>query len=95
MLDPIGASVDPLGEVLIKLLPDGLNALLAPAAMLPALLPSPLLVAAPVVDPLRPVVLPLDPVTPIVPLWACAAAPASASAVISASEVSLMIQVLG
>jgi hypothetical protein len=35
---PPGISVEPLGEVLMKLLPEGFSALLAPAAMLPALL---------------------------------------------------------
>jgi hypothetical protein len=50
--------VDPLGELLIKLLPEGLRALLAPAVALPALAePAP-------AAPLMPVVVPLvvDPV---------------------------------
>jgi hypothetical protein len=36
---PFGIAVDPLGEVLMKLLPEGFSTLLAPAAALPALLP--------------------------------------------------------
>jgi hypothetical protein len=51
MLGPLpGISVEPLGEVLMKLLPEGLSALLAPAAALPALLLM-LAPAAPVVTP--------------------------------------------
>lgn len=39
MSPPPGISVEPLGDVLIKLLPEGFAALLAPAAALPALSP--------------------------------------------------------
>jgi hypothetical protein len=39
MLPPPGVSVKPLGEVFMRLLPEGLRELLAPAAALPALLP--------------------------------------------------------
>jgi hypothetical protein len=46
---PGGVSVDPLGEVFIKLFPEGLRVLFAPAAALPALVDGPL-VALPVVD---------------------------------------------
>jgi len=46
---PGGVSVDPLGEVFIKLLPEGLRVLFAPAAALPALVGGPP-VALPVVD---------------------------------------------
>jgi hypothetical protein len=38
MLPPPGVSVKPVGEVLMRLLPEGLRELLAPAAALPALL---------------------------------------------------------
>jgi hypothetical protein len=56
---PPGASVEPLGEVFIKLLPDGFAALLAPAAALPALLPMLVPMPAPVAAPLAaPVVTP-------------------------------------
>jgi hypothetical protein len=47
---PPGISVEPLGEVLMKLLPEGFSALLAPAAALPALLLM-LAPAAPAVTP--------------------------------------------
>jgi hypothetical protein len=75
----LGPTVDPLGELLIMLLPDGLRALLAPAVPLPA--PAPVLPL-----PLMPVVAPLDvdpvpeapPVEP--PLCANAALLANASA---------------
>jgi hypothetical protein len=50
VVPPPGTSVEPLGDVLMKLLPDGFSALLAPAAALPALLPG-LVVADPVVTP--------------------------------------------
>jgi hypothetical protein len=62
---PPGATVELLGDVFIKLLPDGLAVLLAPAAALPALLP----MLAPVVPPVAlpvgappaaPVVTPVD-----------------------------------
>ena len=71
----------------MKLLPDGLSALLAPAAMLPALFPSPPSAAPPVVDPDSPVVLPADPVVPIMLLWAWAKAPASAFGLDSGEDV--------
>lgn len=45
-----GDSVDPLGDGLIKLLPEGLAALFLPAAALPALLPIPVVVPVPPVD---------------------------------------------
>jgi hypothetical protein len=61
--------VDPLGDVLMKLLPEGLRALLAPAVLLPALvLPE---TPVPGVVPLMPVVVPLDVVpVDVVPLAA-------------------------
>jgi hypothetical protein len=46
---PGGVSVDPLGEVFIKLFPEGLKVLFAPAAALPALVDGPP-AALPVVD---------------------------------------------
>jgi hypothetical protein len=69
----VGPRVDPLGEVLIKLLPEGLRALLAPAVALPAL------VLPPPAAPLMPVVVPLvvDPVAeapPVEPLLCAKAA---------------------
>jgi hypothetical protein len=76
----LGPTVDPLGELLIKLLPEGLPALLAPAVALPAL------VLPPAPAPLMPVVVPLvvDPVAeapPVEPpLCAKAALLAKASA---------------
>jgi hypothetical protein len=54
--------VDPLGDVLIKLLPEGLSVLFAPAALLPALVFGE--TPAPEVVPLMPVVVPLE----VVPL---------------------------
>ena len=75
----MGPSVDPLGEVLMKLLPEGFRPLLAPAAALPAVLLVPLLVEVPVVVPLvgEPVVTPLAADPPVAgvppaepPLWA-------------------------
>ena len=45
-----GDNVDPLGDGLIKLLPEGLAALFLPAAALPALLPIPVVVPVPPVD---------------------------------------------
>jgi hypothetical protein len=76
----LGPTVDPLGELLMKLLPDGLRALLAPAVALPAL------VLPPAPAPLMPVVVPLvvDPVAevpPVEPLLCAKAVPlANASA---------------
>jgi hypothetical protein len=55
---PVGPSVEPLGDGLMKLLPEGFWVLFAPAAALPALLPRPLLVALPVVPIDEPVVVP-------------------------------------
>ncbi len=49
MPPPGGVNVEPLGELLIRLLPDGFCTLLAPALALPALLPT--VPAAPVVTP--------------------------------------------
>jgi hypothetical protein len=46
---PGGVSVDPLGEVFIRLFPEGLRVLFAPAPALPALVDG-LLAALPVVD---------------------------------------------
>jgi hypothetical protein len=58
---PPGAIVEPLGELFIKLLPDGFAVLLAPAAALPALLPMLVPVVAPVEIPVAaPVVTPPD-----------------------------------
>jgi hypothetical protein len=54
--------VDPLGDVLMKLLPEGFCALFAPAVLLPALVLTD--APAPGVVPLMPVVVPLD----VVPL---------------------------
>jgi hypothetical protein len=77
--------VDPLGELLIKLLPEGLRALLAPAVALPALAePAP-------AAPLMPVVVPLvvDPVAeapPVEPLL-CAKAALLANASAAASPI--------
>jgi hypothetical protein len=84
--------VDPLGEVLIKLLPDGLRALFAPAVALPALV----FAEPPPAAPLMPVVVPLDldPVAeapPVeVPLCAKATPPVSASAVANPSVASFI-----
>src|ERR1700757_1844293 len=60
----LGPMVDPLGELLMKLLPEGLRALLAPAVALPAL------VLPPPAAPLMPVVVPLvvDPVAEAPPV---------------------------
>ena len=72
-----GPTVDPLGEELIKPLPEGLRALLAPAVALPAPVLPPL--AAPVVVPLA--ADPLDDAPPVEPpLCANAALLANASA---------------
>jgi len=54
---PPGASVEPLGELFIKLLPDGFAVLLPPAAALPALVPMPVQAPpcwqAPALSPIR------------------------------------------
>ena len=66
----MGPTVDPLGDVFMRLLPDGLYWLLAPAAALPALLFAPPVVELPVVVPLvdEPVVVPLAPGPPALEL---------------------------
>jgi hypothetical protein len=58
---PVGASVEPLGEGLMRVFPDGLTALLRPAAALPASLLMPVVPAPP------PAVVPVveDPVAPL------------------------------
>jgi hypothetical protein len=84
--------VDPLGEVLMKLLPDGLLTLLAPAAALPALV----LTVPPPAAPLMPVVvlLEFDPLAAVPPaeLLLCAKAtlPENASAATNAAVASFM-----
>jgi len=91
---PGGVSVDPLGEVFIKLLPEGLRVLFAPAAALPALVGGPP-VALPVVDdpvdglpvltpPAAGPALPAEPPAPPVPP-ACAKAKPVESAIAAAS----------
>lgn len=101
-----GVSVDPLGEGLIRLLPDGFKPLFAPAAALPALvfMPVPVEVPgeAPVVVPVMddPVVVPpvadppaaAPPAEP--PLWAKAAVLESASAAASPMLVNFMMIIL-
>jgi hypothetical protein len=92
-----GVSVDPLGEVFIKLFPEGFKPLLAPAAALPALP----LVEDPVVVPFvdDPVVVPLAAgapaaeLPPAEPLPLCARANVleSASAAANPMLVSLMV----
>jgi len=70
-----------MGDVFIKVLPDGFAVLLAPAAALPALVPMPVPVVAPVVVPVAaPVVTPLDGAE-LRAFWASAAPLVSASAV--------------
>jgi hypothetical protein len=76
---PVGPSVDPLGEVLMKLLPDGFRPLLAPAAALPALVLTPPLVALPVVVPFVEEVAPVAADPPVAELPA-AEPPACANA---------------
>jgi hypothetical protein len=96
----VGPRVDPLGDVLMKLLPDGSRALLAPALAPPALkLPA----VAPDRAPLCPVVVPLDidplggaaptPAAPR-PLCASAAVLVNASAVANASVVTFIFILL-
>jgi hypothetical protein len=91
--------VDPLGDELIMLFPDGLRPLLAPAVAPPAfVLPETPAPEFPPVFPLMPVVLPLEveapelPVAPPAepPLCAKAAVPISASAVANPSVASLI-----
>ena len=70
----MGARLEPLGEGLIWVLPDGFSPLFRPAAALPALLlmpvPAGLLVALPVVVPVvgDPVVVPLVAAPPVAEL---------------------------
>jgi hypothetical protein len=80
--------VEPLGDVLMKLLPDGLRALLAPAVALPALELPPL--AAPVVVPR--VVDPVAGAPPVPLLCAKAAPPANASAAANPTAANLIDQ---
>jgi hypothetical protein len=100
-----GASVEPLGEGLSRLFPDGFAALFRPAAALPALLVMPvsagLPVALPVVVPLveDPVVVPPVAAPPVAelppaePPQDCASAqvPVNASAVANPNAASFMI----
>ena len=100
----MGVNVDPLGEVLMKVLPDGFWLLLAPAAALPALLSVPPVAELPVVVPFmeEPVVVPLaaDPpaaeLPPVAPLPLCANANVLLSARAAANPIvtSLMFSVL-
>ena len=68
---PAGAMVEPLGDGLIRVFPDGFSPLFCPAAALPALLVMPVPVAAPValpdvVPPVEdPVVVPLVAAPPV------------------------------
>jgi hypothetical protein len=82
-----GVRVEPLGEGLISVLPDGFRALLAPAAALPAPLDAPL--ALPVVVPAAadPVVVPLMAVPPVLPLAEPVPDCASANVLVRASAV--------
>jgi hypothetical protein len=99
-----GASVDPLGDGLIRLFPDGFKPLFAPAAALPALPFRPVPVEVPddvpLVVPLRddPVVIPLvadppaaEPPAEPVPLCAKAKLLESASAAANPMLVSFMM----
>jgi len=85
-----GVRVEPLGEGLISVLPDGFRALLAPAAALPALLDAPL--TLPVVVPAAgdPVVVPLMAAPPVEapPLADPAPDCANANVLVRASAVS-------
>ena len=77
---PGGVSVDPLGEVFIKLFPEGLRVLFAPAAALPALVDGPP-VALPVVeDPVDGLPVPTLPVAGPAPAAEPPAPPACAKA---------------
>jgi hypothetical protein len=100
----VGPVVDPLGELFIKELPDGLYWLLAPAAALPALLFTPgdvELPELPVVEPFieEPVVVPLPADPPAAelppaeppPLCAKATVLVSASAAANPIAISLMV----
>jgi hypothetical protein len=92
----VGCNVDPLGEVLIRLFPDGFTLLFAPAAALPAPLP---VVVAPVVDP---VVVPLAagaagaelPPAELVPLCASANVLTSVSAAAKPIVVNFIVSFL-
>jgi len=100
-----GVSVEPLGEGLISVFPDGFSPLLAPAAALPALLDMPVLglvpIALPDVVPVAgdPVVVPLVAAPPVAelppaaPPLDCASAKllVKASAVASPNAASFMI----
>jgi hypothetical protein len=94
-----GANVDPLGDVLMPLLPDGFSVLFAPAAALPA--PVLGVPAAPVVPLVVPVVgdpaagAPVEPAPgEPVPLCASANVLVSVSAAANAMLVSLMVSFL-
>jgi hypothetical protein len=83
-----GVRVEPLGEGLISVLPDGFRALFAPAAALPALLDVPL--ALPVVVPVAgEAVVPLAAAPPVLALPLAEPAPdcASANVLVKASAV--------
>ncbi len=87
-----GAKVEPLGEGFIRLFPEGLRVLLAPAAALPALALVLPFTAEPVVTPLvdeLPAAVPAVP--PAAPPWANAKLLESASAEANAIVVSFMI----
>jgi hypothetical protein len=101
----VGASVEPLGDGLIRLFPEGFSPLACPAAALPALLAVPVPVVPPVAFPLvvppvgDPVVVPLVAAPPVVELppaappvdCASAQVPVSASAVASPNVASFMV----
>ena len=103
----MGPTVDPLGDVFMRLLPDGLYWLLAPAAALPALLFAPPVVELPVVVPFvdEPVVVPLaadppalelpaaEPPAEPPPLCANANVLVSASAAANPIVTSLMVEI--
>ena len=99
-----GAKVDPLGEGLIRLFPDGFRPLFAPAAALPApLLPLAPFVEVPVVPPfVDPVVVPLAagapaaelPLAEPLPLCASANVLESASAAATPIHINLMVSFL-
>ena len=99
-----GVSVEPLGEGLISVFPDGFNPLFAPAAALPALLDMPVLGFVPIALPVvpvagDPVVVPLVAAPPVAelppaaPPLDCASAKllVKASAVASPNAASFMI----
>jgi hypothetical protein len=98
-----GVSVDPLGEGLIRLLPDGFKLLFAPPVALPAPVVMPLFRPPPVVVPREvpmvvpfmdePVVVPLvaDPPAEPAPVWAKATLLERASAAASPMRVNLMM----